>query len=157
MFRDKRLIGTINGYIFIKTMSYGVIVCIIIFVLLIAAVLIFANMPTINTIIKQRGGAITWHNRLLTTEPENGQGMDKHFKYIAHNAIRASRYHNRILVPAHGYSGDISVLNRALGTRLSYEQQLIKSMIQPSVFEPDMVIEPICAMRQNNKNIIVIY
>ena len=51
------------------------------------------------------------------------------------------------MIPAHEYSKDITVLNGVLGTRLSYEQQLIKSMIQPSVFEPDMVIEPMLNRR----------
>ena len=111
--------------------------------MLIAVLPIFANLPTMKAaIMRQRGGVITWHERLLTTEPENGQGMDKHLKYITHNALRASNEYSRILVPAHEYSRDITVLNRALGTRLSYEQQLIKSMSQPSTFEPDMVIEP---------------
>lgn len=128
-------------------MGYGVIVCIIVFVLLISAVLIFVNIPAINAAIKQRGGAITWHNRLLTAEPENGQGMDKHLKYIAHNAIRALREPRRILIPAHEYSKDITVLNSVLRARLSYEQQLSKSMVQPSTFEPDMVIEPMLNRR----------
>lgn len=97
--------------------------------------------------MRQRGGVITWHDRLLTTEPENGQGMDKHLKYITHNALRASHEYNRILVPDHEYSRDITVINRALGTRLSYEQQLIKSMSQPSIFKPDIVIEPMLNRR----------
>ena len=72
--------------------------------------------------------------------------MDKHLKHIAYNAIPTSRgrghERRRVLVPTHEYSRDITALNRALGTRLSYEQQLIKSMGQPATFEPDMVIEP---------------
>ncbi len=127
-------------------MDCSAIICIIMFVLLIAAVLIFVNIPTITTVIKQRGGVITWHDRLLTTEPEDGTGMDKHLKYISYNAIPTSRgrarERRRVLVPSHEYSRDITVLNSVLGSRLSYEQQLIKSMGQPATFEPDMVIEP---------------
>lgn len=54
-------------------MNYSVIACVTIFVLLVAAILIYVNLPNIFTTIKQRGGVITWHNRLLTTEPEDGQ------------------------------------------------------------------------------------
>lgn len=122
-------------------MDCSTIICIVMLILLAAAVLIFINLPTIHTAIKQGGGAITWHERVLTAEPVNGTGMDKHLKYIAYNAIPVSRERRRILDPTHDYSRDISVLNRVLDSRLSYKQQLSKSMKQPSEFEPDMVIE----------------